>query len=120
MKPSSTIDHDGWCRACGRGGKMMPARAQLTIDTTRPSFELVPTAIVDFKGDAGGRADGGGGDPQRPAELRPVPRGSRQAPAIQQNVDATSPPQFSELAPGRCGRSRRRSRSFSSGGNIKV
>jgi TolB protein len=27
------------------------ARAQLTIDMTKPSFEPVPIAVVDFKGD---------------------------------------------------------------------
>ena len=31
------------------------ARAQLTIDMTKPSFEPVPIAIVDFQGDAVGR-----------------------------------------------------------------
>ena len=35
-------------------GAAMPARAQLTIDMTRPSFEPVPIAIVDFKGDSVG------------------------------------------------------------------
>ena len=30
------------------------ARAQLTIDMTKPSFEPVPIAIVDFQGDAVG------------------------------------------------------------------
>ena len=32
-------------------GSTMPARAQLTIDMTRPTFEPVPIAIVDFAGD---------------------------------------------------------------------
>src|ERR687888_580044 len=32
-------------------GAAMPARAQLTIDMTRPTFEPVPIAIVDFAGD---------------------------------------------------------------------
>src|ERR1700730_19467242 len=32
-------------------GSAAPARAQLTIDMTKPSFEPVPIAIVDFSGD---------------------------------------------------------------------
>ena len=32
-------------------GTAAPAQAQLTIDMTKPSFEPVPIAIVDFKGD---------------------------------------------------------------------
>ena len=35
-------------------GAAAPARAQLTIDMTKPSFEPVPIAIVDFGGDRAG------------------------------------------------------------------
>ena len=37
--------------ALAAAGAAAPARAQLTIDMTKPSFEPVPIAIVDFAGD---------------------------------------------------------------------
>ena len=37
--------------ALAAGAAAVPARAQLTIDMTRPTFEPVPIAIVDFAGD---------------------------------------------------------------------
>jgi len=98
-------------------GTTMPARAQLTIDMTRPSFEPVPIAIVDFKGDAVGAQMAGviRNDLQNSGLFRVIPPGSY----IQQNVDATSPPQFPSwrqvgaagLVVGQV---------VSSGGNIKV
>ena len=98
-------------------GTTMPARAQLTIDMTRPSFEPVPIAIVDFKGDAVGAQMAGviRNDLQNSGLFRVIPPGSY----IQQNVDATSPPQFPSwrqvgaagLVVGQVA---------SSGGNIKV
>ena len=73
-------------------GAAMPARAQLTIDMTRPSFEPVPIAIVDFKGDAVGAqmANVIRNDLQNSGLFRVIPPSSY----IQQNVDASSPPQF--------------------------
>lgn len=73
-------------------GAAMPARAQLTIDMTRPSFEPVPIAIVDFKGDSVGAQMAGviRNDLQNSGLFRVIPQGSY----IQQNVDATAPPQF--------------------------
>ena len=41
----------GAALAAGAAAPLVPARAQLTIDMTRPSFEPVPIAIVDFAGD---------------------------------------------------------------------
>ena len=72
-------------------GAAAPARAQLTIDMTRPSFEPVPIAIVDFKGDRG--ADIAGvvrNDLQNSGLFRSI------APSafIQQNMDPNAPPRF--------------------------
>ena len=69
-----------------------PAHAQLTIDMTRPSFEPVPIAIVDFGGDRVGAemATVIRNDLQNSGLFRSLPPGS----FIQQNVDANSPPRF--------------------------
>ena len=72
-------------------GAAAPARAQLTIDMTRPSFEPVPIAIVDFKGDRG--ADIAGvvrNDLQNSGLFRSI------APSafIQQNMDPNAPPRL--------------------------
>jgi len=69
-----------------------PARAQLTIDMTRPSFEPVPIAIVDFGGDRVGAdmATVIRNDLQNSGLFRSIPPGS----FIQQNVDANAPPRF--------------------------
>lgn len=72
-------------------GAAAPAQAQLTIDMTRPSFEPVPIAIVDFKGDRG--ADIAGvvrNDLQNSGLFRSI------APSafIQQNMDPNAPPRF--------------------------
>lgn len=72
-------------------GGAAPAHAQLTIDMTRPSFEPVPIAIVDFKGDRG--ADIAGvvrNDLQNSGLFRSI------APSafIQQNMDPNAPPRF--------------------------
>jgi TolB protein len=69
-----------------------PAHAQLTIDMTRPNFEPVPVAIVDFGGDRVG-ADMAAvirNDLQNSGLFRSIPPGS----FIQQNVDANAPPRF--------------------------
>jgi TolB protein len=68
------------------------ARAQLTIDMTRPTFEPVPIAIVDFAGDRVG-ADIAGvvrNDLQNSGLFRSISPSS----FIQRDVDANSPPRF--------------------------
>lgn len=75
-------------------GTAAPAAAQLTIDMTKPSFEPVPIAIVDFKGDKVG-ADIAGvvrNDLQNSGLFRSI------APStfIQQNIDPNQPPRFPE------------------------
>jgi TolB protein len=69
-----------------------PAHAQLTIDMTRPSFEPVPIAIVDFGGDRVGAdmATVIRNDLQNSGLFRSIPPSS----FIQQNVDANAPPRF--------------------------
>ncbi len=68
------------------------ARAQLTIDMTKPSFEPVPIAVVDFQGDAvgGQMASVIRNDLQSSGLFRSIPPGS----FIQHNVDANAPPRF--------------------------
>lgn len=73
-------------------GAAAPARAQLTIDMTRPSFEPVPIAIVDFKGDRVG-ADIAGvvrNDLQNSGLFRSISPSA----FIQQNMDPNAPPRF--------------------------
>ncbi|MBI3198060.1 MAG: Tol-Pal system protein TolB, partial [Rhodospirillales bacterium] len=75
-------------------GTATSAQAQLTIDMTKPSFEPVPIAIVDFKGDRVG-ADIAGvvrNDLQNSGLFRSI------APStfIQQNIDPNQPPRFPE------------------------
>src|SRR3954469_21507120 len=72
----------------------IPAHAQLTIDMSRPSFEPVPIAIVDFGGDRVG-ADIAGvvrNDLQNSGLFRTIPPGS----FIQRDIDANSPPRFQD------------------------
>jgi TolB protein len=98
-------------------GVTSPARAQLTIDMTRPTFEPVPIAIVDFKGDAVGTQMAGviRNDLQNSGLFRVIPSSAY----IQQNVDASTPPRFPDwrsigaagLVVGQV---------TSTGGNIKV
>ena len=98
-------------------GVTSPARAQLTIDMTRPTFEPVPIAIVDFKGDAVGAQMAGviRNDLQNSGLFRVIPSSAY----IQQNVDASTPPRFPDwrsigaagLVVGQV---------TSAGGNIKV
>ena len=98
-------------------GVTSPARAQLTIDMTRPTFEPVPIAIVDFKGDAVGAQMAGviRNDLQNSGLFRVIPSSAY----IQQNVDASTPPRFPDwrsigaagLVVGQV---------TSTGGNIKV
>ena len=68
------------------------ARAQLTLDMTRPNFEPVPIAIVDFQGDAVGRqmAEVIRNDLQGSGLFRSIPPAS----FIQQNLDANAQPRF--------------------------
>ena len=68
------------------------ARAQLTIDMTKPSFEPVPIAIVDFQGDAVGAQMAGviRNDLQSSGLFRSIPSAS----FIQQKLDATAQPRF--------------------------
>src|SRR5216683_2026125 len=75
-------------------GSAAPARAQLTIDMTKPSFEPVPIAIVDFAGDRVG-ADIAGvirNDLQNSGLFRSIPPSA----FIQQNVDANAAPRFAD------------------------
>ena len=82
---------------CRRRGRRS-ARAQLTIDMTRPTFEPVPIAIVDFAGDRVGAdiANVVRNDLQNSGLFRSIPPGS----FIQEDVNANAPPQF-RLAPDR-------------------
>lgn len=68
------------------------ARAQLTIDMTKPSFEPVPIAIVDFQGDAVGAqmASVIRNDLQSSGLFRSIPPAS----FIQQKLDAAAQPRF--------------------------
>ena len=73
-------------------GAAVPAHAQLTIDMTKPSFEPVPIAIVDFKGDKVG-ADIAGvvrNDLQNSGLFRSISPSA----FIQQNMDPNAPPRF--------------------------
>ena len=75
-------------------GATAPARAQLTIDMTRPTFEPVPVAIVDFAGDRIG------------ADIANVVRNDLQGSGlfrsispsafIQRDVDASTAPRFAD------------------------
>ncbi len=73
-------------------GAAAPARAQLTIDMTRPSFEPVPIAIVDFAGDRVGAEIAGviRNDLQNSGLFRSIPPSA----FIQRDIDASSAPRF--------------------------
>src|SRR5262244_2307187 len=73
-------------------GASAPARAQLTIDMTRPSFEPVPIAIVDFAGDRVGAdiANVIRNDLQGSGLFRSISPSS----FIQRDIDANAPPRF--------------------------
>ena len=73
-------------------GAAAPARAQLTIDMTRPSFEPVPIAIVDFAGDRVGAqiAEVIRNDLQNCGLFRSIPPSA----FIQRDVDSNSAPRF--------------------------
>lgn len=80
--------------AAGAAAPLVAARAQLTIDMTRPTFEPVPIAIVDFAGDRVG-ADIAGvvrNDLQNSGLFRSIPPSA----FIQQSVDPNAPPRFPE------------------------
>lgn len=70
----------------------MAARAQLTIDMTRPNFEPVPIAIVDFQGDPMGGQIAGviRNDLQNSGLFRSIAPGS----FIEPNLNASSQPRF--------------------------
>jgi TolB protein len=78
--------------ALAAGSAALPARAQLTIDMTRPSFEPVPIAIVDFQGDRVGAdiANVVRNDLQNCGLFRSIPPSA----FIQQNPDPNAPPRF--------------------------
>ncbi|SJZ37777.1 TolB protein [Enhydrobacter aerosaccus] len=70
----------------------MPAHAQLTIDMTKPSFEPVPIAIVDFSGEAVGAqiAEVIRNDLQNCGLFRSISPSS----FIERNVNANAAPRF--------------------------
>src|SRR5260370_3545592 len=75
-------------------GSAAPARAQLTIDMTRPNFEPVPIGIVDCSGGGVG-ADIAGvmrTDLQNSGLFRSISPSS----FIQRDVDANAPPRFAD------------------------
>ena len=103
--------------ALAAGAAAVPARAQLTIDMTRPTFEPVPIAIVDFAGDRVGAdiANVVRNDLQNSGLFRSIPPSS----FIQQDLNASAPPRFPDwrqigaagVVVGQVGQA---------GGNIKV
>ncbi len=78
--------------ALAAGAAAAPAHAQLTIDMTRPTFEPVPIAIVDFAGDRVGAdiANVVRNDLQNSGLFRSIPPSS----FIQRDVNAGTPPRF--------------------------
>ena len=78
--------------ALAAGAAAVPARAQLTIDMTRPTFEPVPIAIVDFAGDRVGAdiANVVRNDLQNSGLFRSIPPSS----FIQRTSTPTPPPRF--------------------------
>ena len=78
--------------ALAAGAAAVPARAQLTIDMNRPTFEPVPIAIVDFAGDRVGAdiANVVRNDLQNSGLFRSIPPSA----FIQRDVDANQPPRF--------------------------
>ena len=82
----------GVALAAGTATVSAPARAQLTIDMTKPSFEPVPIAIVDFQGDRVGGEIAGvvRNDLQNSGLFRSIPPSA----FIQQNIDPNQPPRF--------------------------
>ena len=80
--------------ALAAGGAAMPARAQLTIDMSRPTFEPVPIAIVDFAGDRVGAdiANVIRNDLQNCGLFRSISPSA----FIQRDIDANSAPRFAD------------------------
>jgi TolB protein len=91
MLPRRSTILGGVALAAGAAAAV-PARAQLTIDMTRPSFEPVPIAIVDFGGDRVGAdiANVIRNDLQNSGLFRSIPPSA----FIQRDVNATSAPRF--------------------------
>src|SRR5262245_44895660 len=82
----------GGAAARASGAAAVPARPHLTIDMTRPTFEPVPIAIVDFAGDRVGAdiANVVRNDLQNSGLFRSIPPSS----FIQKDVNANTPPRF--------------------------
>jgi TolB protein len=80
--------------ALAAGAAAVPAHAQLTIDMTRPTFEPVPIAIVDFAGDRVGAdiANVVRNDLQNSGLFRSIPPSA----FIQREVEANTPPRFAD------------------------
>ncbi len=75
-------------------GAAAPARAQLTIDMTKPSFEPVPIAIVDFAGDKVGGDIAGviRNNLQSSGLFRSIPPSA----FIQRDINPGVPPRFAD------------------------
>jgi len=82
------------CAAALAAAMTAPAHAQLTIDMTKPSFEPVPIAIVDFGGDTmGGQiAEVVRNDLQSSGLFRSISPGS----FIERNINANAAPRFAD------------------------
>src|SRR5262249_61139560 len=91
MLPRRSSILGGDALAAGAG---VPARAHLTIDMTRPTFEPVPIAIVDFAGDRVGAdmANVIRNDLQNCGLFRSISPSA----FIQRDVDANSQPRFAD------------------------
>jgi len=72
----------------------LPANAQLTLDITKPNFEPVPIAIVDFAGDRMGAEIAAviRNNLQNSGLFRSIPPGA----FIQGNVSPNAPPRFAD------------------------
>ena len=92
MLPRRSTILGGAALAAGATAPFLPARAQLTIDMNRPSFEPVPIAIVDFAGDRVGAdiANVVRNDLQNSGLFRSIPPSS----FIQRDIGANVPPRF--------------------------
>ncbi len=94
MLPRRRTILSGVALAAGTALPAGSARAQLTIDMSRPTIEPVPIAIVDFSGDRVGAEIAGviRNDLQNSGLFRAIPPSA----FIQQTVDANAPPRFPE------------------------
>ena len=94
LLPRRTTLLGGAALAAGAAAPFAPAHAQLTIDMTRPSFEPVPIAVVDFSGDRVGAdmANVIRNDLQNCGLFRSISPSA----FVQKDVNATTPPRFPE------------------------